>query len=167
MFEWGKSSRRIWPKLGKDRHVSTAPLEFCPHSCLRVLAADPTIASEVAGVNPPCSTRYLCSLSFTIRQRGWAPTREYILLQQIWISVLQYILLKYSIYCSSSFTDDSESEKSACNAGYPGSIPRSGRSPGEGNGYPFQYSCLENSMDRGARRATVHGIAKNRTWLNN
>ena len=42
----------------------------------------------------------------------------------------------------------------------PGSIPRSGRSPGEGNGYPLQYSCLENPMDRGAWWATAHGVAK-------
>ena len=41
-----------------------------------------------------------------------------------------------------------------------GSIPGSGRSPGEGNGYPLQYSCLGNPMDRGARRAIAHGIAK-------
>ena len=44
-----------------------------------------------------------------------------------------------------------------------GSIPGSGTSPGEGNGYPLQYSCLENSMDRGAWQATVHGIAKSQT----
>ena len=41
-----------------------------------------------------------------------------------------------------------------------GSIPESGRSPGEGNGYLLQYSCLENPMDRGAWWATVHGVAK-------
>ena len=47
-----------------------------------------------------------------------------------------------------------------------GSIPGLGRSPGEGNGNPFQYSCLENSMDRGAWQwATVHGVAKNWTGL--
>ena len=45
------------------------------------------------------------------------------------------------------------------------SIPGSGRSTGGGNGYPFQYSCLENPMDRGAWRAIVHGVAKNRTQL--
>ena len=50
-------------------------------------------------------------------------------------------------------------------AGDPASIPGSGRSPGEGNGNSLQYSCLENSMDRGAWRATVHGIAKSRTQL--
>ena len=48
-------------------------------------------------------------------------------------------------------------------AGDPGLIPRSGRSPGEGNGNPLQYSCLENSMDRGARQATTHGIRKSWT----
>ena len=46
------------------------------------------------------------------------------------------------------------------------SIPGSGRSPGEGNGYPLQYSCLENSMDRGAQWTTVHGVAKSRICLN-
>ena len=47
-----------------------------------------------------------------------------------------------------------------------GSIPGSGRSPGEGNDSPLQYSCLGNSMDRGAWRATVHGVAKSWTHLN-
>ena len=50
-------------------------------------------------------------------------------------------------------TDDSDAKESSCNAGDPGSIPGSGRSPGEGNDYPLQYSCLENSMDRGAWQA--------------
>ena len=56
---------------------------------------------------------------------------------------------------------------SASNAGDPGSIPGSGRSPGEGNGNPLQYSCLENPLDRGAWQATVHGVAKSRTRLSN
>ena len=51
------------------------------------------------------------------------------------------------------------------NAGDAGSIPESGRSPGEGNGNPLQYSCLGNLMDRGAWRATVHGVAKSWTQL--
>ena len=51
-------------------------------------------------------------------------------------------------------------KESACNAGNPGSIPGWEKSPGEGNGYPHQYSCLENSMDRGAWWATVHGIVE-------
>ena len=52
-------------------------------------------------------------------------------------------------------------------AGDPGSIPGSGRSPGEGNGNAFQYSCLENPMDRGAWRATVRGVTKSQTRLSN
>ena len=56
---------------------------------------------------------------------------------------------------------------SACNAGDLGSIPGSGRAPGEGNGNPLQYPCLENSMDGGAWSATVHGVTKSPTRLNN
>ena len=48
-----------------------------------------------------------------------------------------------------------------------GSIPGLGKSPGGGNGNPFQYSCMENSMDRGAWRATIHRVAKSWTWLSN
>ena len=51
----------------------------------------------------------------------------------------------------------------ASNVGDLGSIPGSGRSPGEGNGNPFQCSCLENPMDGGAWKAAVHGVAKSRT----
>ena len=54
---------------------------------------------------------------------------------------------------------------SACNAGDLGSIPGSGRSPGEGNGNPLQYSCLENPMDGGAWSASVHGVTKSQTRL--
>ena len=61
----------------------------------------------------------------------------------------------------------SEVKASACNAGDLCSIPGSRRSPGEGNGNPLQYSCLENPMDRGARWATVHGVTKSRTRLSN
>ena len=50
--------------------------------------------------------------------------------------------------------------------GDPGSIPRSGRSPGEGNGNPLQYSCPENPLDGGTWWATVHGVAKSQTRLN-
>ena len=56
---------------------------------------------------------------------------------------------------------------SAYNAGDPGSIPGERRSPGEGNGNPLQYSCLENPMDGGTWQATVRGVAKSQTRLNN
>ena len=54
-------------------------------------------------------------------------------------------------------------KESVCSAGDLGSIPGEGRSPGEGNGNPLHYSCLENSTDRGAWRVTVHGIAETDT----
>ena len=58
-------------------------------------------------------------------------------------------------------------KESACNAGDVASIPELGRSPKGGNGNPFKYSCLENSMDRGAWRATAHGVAKSQTPMSN
>ena len=63
------------------------------------------------------------------------------------------------------FPGGSDDKKSACNAGELGSIPGSGRSPGEGTGNPLQYSYLENSMDKGAWRAIVHGVAKSQIKL--
>ena len=54
----------------------------------------------------------------------------------------------------------SNGKESACNVGDPDFIPGMGRSPGERNGYPLQYSCLENFMDRGIWWATVHGVAE-------
>ena len=65
------------------------------------------------------------------------------------------------------FPGGSDSEASACNAGDPVSIHGSGRSSGEGNGNPLQYSCMENPMDGGAWWATVHEITKSRTQLSN
>ena len=56
------------------------------------------------------------------------------------------------------FPGSSDGEESACNAGDLGSIPGLGRSPGEGSAYILQYSCLENSMDKGACWATVHEV---------
>ena len=63
------------------------------------------------------------------------------------------------------FPDSSVGKESTCNARGPGLIPGSGRSTGEGIGYPLQYSCLENSMDRGGWRATVHAVAKSWTYM--
>ena len=65
------------------------------------------------------------------------------------------------------FPGGSDSKESACSVKVPGSIPGLGRSPGEGNGYPLQDSCLENSMDKGSWPFTVHGVTKSRTQLSN
>ena len=61
------------------------------------------------------------------------------------------------------FPGVSDSKESTCNVGDLGSIPRLERFPGEGNGNPLQYSCLENPMDKEAWWATVHGVPKSRT----
>ena len=65
------------------------------------------------------------------------------------------------------FPGDSDGKESAWNAGEQALIPRWGRSPVEGNGNPLQYSCLENSMSRGAWWATIHRVAKSRRLLSN
>ena len=64
---------------------------------------------------------------------------------------------------SLDFPGGSDGQVSAYNSGDPGSIPGMGRSPGEGNGNPLQYSCLENPMDRGVWVTTVHGVTKSQT----
>ena len=71
------------------------------------------------------------------------------------------ILLR-SKHSAKGFPGGSDSKESACNTGDLGSIPGSERSPGEGNGYPLHYSCLENSMDRRTWQPTVNGVAKSR-----
>ena len=73
----------------------------------------------------------------------------------------KYILILYF----GVFPGGSDSKEPACNVGDLGSIPGSGRSPGEGNGNPLQYSCLENSVDGGAWGAVIHGVAKSQTRL--
>ena len=73
----------------------------------------------------------------------------------------------FTIYYN-GFPGGSDSKESACNAGDPGSIPGLGRSPGEGTGNPLQYSCLQNPLDRGGWRATVHWLQRVRQdWVIN
>ena len=78
------------------------------------------------------------------------------------IKLVNYIVKYISLW---SFPGGSDVKASACSAGDLGSIPGSGGSPGEGNGNPLQYSCLENLMDGGAWWATVHGVTKSWTRL--
>ena len=74
---------------------------------------------------------------------------------------------KYTCKHIGGFPGGSDGKESVCCAGDPGLIPGLGRSPEERNGYPLQYSCLENSMDRGAWQATVYGVTKSQTQLSN
>ena len=90
----------------------------------------------------------------------------------LWHSAFFIVQLLFSrkfiilhVLSTSCFPGSLDGKASAYNAGDTGSIPGLGRSPGEGNGKPVQYSCLENPMDPGAWWATVHGVAKSRTRL--
>ena len=65
------------------------------------------------------------------------------------------------------FPGGSDGKEFACNTGDLGLIPGLGRSPGEGNGYPLQHSCMENPMDKGAWLATVHRVTSSQTGLSN
>ena len=86
-----------------------------------------------------------------------------LVLMDIWyVLSIECFPLAYILY-KTGFPSGSDGRESACNAGDPGLIPGSGRSPGERNSNPLRFSCLENSMDGGARRATVHGVAKSLT----
>ena len=78
-------------------------------------------------------------------------------------------LFNYVSHCKFTFgfPGGSEGKVSACNAGDLGSIPGCGRSPGEGNGNPFQNSCLKKPVDGKAWWTTVHGVAKSQTQLSN
>ena len=74
-----------------------------------------------------------------------------------------YYICVYVYRTYGNFPGGSDGKASTCNVGDLGSIPRSGRSPGEGNGNPLQYSCLGNPMDGGAWQTTVRGVAKSWT----
>ena len=80
---------------------------------------------------------------------------------------VDYSKIWKNLHLNLGFPGGSGGKESACNIGDPGSIAGSGRSPGEGNGNPLQYSCLENPMDRGAWLAIVHGVAKSQIRLYN
>ena len=74
--------------------------------------------------------------------------------------LLPFVQTKGSLVHVEGIPGGSDGKESTCSAGDPGSIPGLGRSAEEGNGYPLQYSCLENPVDRGAWWATVHGVAQ-------
>ena len=87
-----------------------------------------------------------------------------------WLTLKDYFIIIVKLHVNFwnlGFPAGSEVKASACNAGDPGSIPGSGRSPDEGNGNPLQYSGLGNPMDRGAWWTIIHGVAKSWTQLSN
>ena len=124
---------------------------FGPAAC-RILApwpglepAPPALEDEVLTTGPPGKS--LCDI---LKWWKYASGEH---------SNCQGLVKGYELPCSS------DGKESACNVGDPGSVPGLGRSPGEGNGNPIQYSCLENPMDRGAWWATVYRFTKSLTRL--
>ena len=114
----------------------------CVLFCAKLLQSCPTFCNRVDWSLPGTSVH-------------WIPQAR----------ILEWVVINISqthIYGVSGASDDKES---ACNAGELGLIPESGRSPGEGNGDPIQYSCLENSMDIRAWQAIFYGVAKSQTQL--
>ena len=105
----------------------------------------------------PCSPRETPLYVSVGRSGVQAVLWKWKVVQSLWAIVCPF-LIKLSVNLGSP--GGSDGKESACNAGDQGLIPGSGRSPGEGNGYPLQYSCLENSMHRRAWGTTVHGVAK-------
>jgi len=89
------------------------------------------------------------------------------LVRRVVFFLLFFCLFIFLVCLFMGFLGGSDGKESAYNSGHLGSIPELGRSLGEGNGNPLQYSCLENPMDRGACRATVHGVTQSWTWLSN
>ena len=86
---------------------------------------------------------------------------------QFLLRLVRLLTLQIEDSTNNEFPGGSVGKASACNVRDPGLIPGWGRCPGEGNGNPFKYSCLENPMDGGAWWSTVHGAAKSRTRLSN
>ena len=91
------------------------------------------------------------------------PGKSIALTIRIFVSQVMSLLFKMLFRFVMGFPGGSEVKVSACNVGDLGSIPGSGRAPGEGNGNPLQYSCLDNPMDGGAWWAIVHEVAKSQT----
>ena len=113
-----------------------------------------TYCSRVSNPSPwDCSTIPKLQLPATAQSRG--PSS----LSGVCMAATRTVLFSVHLGCH-RLSCSSVGKESACSVGDPGSIPGLGRSPGEGNGNPLQYPCLENLMDRGTWWAAVHGIAK-------
>ena len=137
-----------------------------PHTCLIVCTVHtqrPGQLQSLCQTIPRIQMKYI--LLFQISQSiSLIPVTSFFLL----LSVSQFFLtttFNLNLFLVWNFPGGSNSKVSAYNAGDLGSLPGSGRSPGEGNGNPLQYSCLENPMDGGSWQSTVPGVAKSRTRL--
>ena len=145
--------------------LPTAPVSYFPSSWrkmsgifINMQVCYPSQRTEQGShkPTPPTPASFSHDDSSVSRQGCWNPGEETGNHQIRWTSIL---------HRSWGFPCGSDGKESAGNAGDPASTPGSVRSPGEGDGYSLQCSCLENSTDRGAWQAAIHGIAKSQTRL--
>ena len=158
-LQWRRGSTADCRRVRSAEHNSacTSPFEWGRHYLY-----DPyqfgLRSNNTEGTQPCPSTenwiKVLLSMALPIKTRPSFPHSQSLPLRSFHMPLV-------------GFPGGSEVKASACNTGDLGSIPGSGRSPGEGNGYPLQHSCLENSMDREGWRATPHGVAKCRARIGN
>ena len=126
---------------------------FSGHSFIRFSFLSSSLASLLCYFPPSIYSHSLCLFLYFFPENS----------NCCFINLLCFTLTwgLFLIHC----THNSVSKESACNSGDQGSILGLGRSPGEENGTPLQYSCLENFMNRRAWKVTVQGVEKNQTWL--
>ena len=139
------------------------------HSLLQVIKArSPVLQADSLPSEPPGKpqcTHYTPLISIPFKKRN---TGNALIISQSTYGSIWKALLFGTCYGQSGTSLVTQMVKEpSCNVGDLGSILELGRSPREGNGNPLHYSCLENPMDRGAWRATVHGVAKSHIWLSN
>ena len=153
---------------------------YCASYKLKV-CGDPVLSKSVGAIFPTAfpHSMSLCHIlviltifknfPLLLHLLWWSVISDLTTARRLWLTEASddcwhFLTVKY--FLIRGFSGGSDSKESACNAGDIGLIPGAGRSPGKGNGNSLQYSCLENSVDRGAWWATVHGVAKRWTWLN-
>ena len=155
--EWGHSNHwgLWWDASGFKGHLA-----FLVAQRVKRLPVTHKTRVRSLGWEDPQRRKWQPTLVFLPGKIPW--TEKYGRLQSMGLQKSQTLLSNFTFTWLSSSSD---SKDSVCNVGDPDSIPGLGRSPGEGHGTPLQHSCLENSMDRGAWRVTVHGVTKSWTRL--
>ena len=154
----GESQRLLGEAaLEKDAFIQRGQLETVNMYSFRLSGGQNSKIKVSAGLSSLQRCRgKIRSLSPTASGGTWHPC--------LMAASLSYVMMA-NLMCHLGFPGGSLSKESASNAGDLDSVPGLGRSPGEGNGYPLQYSCLEKPTDRGTLWATVHSVAKSRTQL--
>ena len=144
--------------------IFQVPMEYCPLQHENLLAPPDTSTTGHCFHFGSASSFFLELFLYSSPVANWTPTKLGNFQCHIFLP-FHTVHMTCSLFKYLVFPVGSDGKESACSAGEPISIPGLGRSPGEGNDNPLQYSCLENSVDRGAWWATVLGVMKSWTLL--